>query len=309
MAKTTGLGRGLSALMGEGGKRNSTAGGAASTSVKAEDRNLLPLEMLSPGNFQPRRLFTEENLHNLVESIVKNGVILPVIVRPAEKAGHYEIIAGERRWRASKIAGLTSIPVIIRELTDKEALEFALIENIQRQDLTPLEEADGYQRLINEFSYTQENLATRLGKSRSHIANLLRLLGLPPSVKELLHAGGLSMGHARALVNVEGAETLAVKIIEEGLSVRQTEKLVQNKATPKARKAASKEKNSAPVLQQNGPIASHQNEDIAHIAEGLSRNLGMPVSIAEQHNSGTVTIHFNGLVQLDTLLQLLSGRI
>lgn len=298
MVKQTGLGRSLSALMGNGAKYGSKTV-ASEDSSSGVDKNLLALDALIPGNFQPRRLFSDEDLSSLAESIDKNGVILPIIVRSIQ-SGQYEIIAGERRWRASKILGLATIPAVIRELSDKEALEFALIENIQRQDLTPLEEADGYLRLMNEFRYTQEDLAVRLGKSRSHIANHLRLLSLPAPIKELLHAGLLSMGHARALVNVEYAEAIAQKIVREGLSVRQVEKLV-HKGNPKKTKAA---KPSA----VDHPIDPQENE-IMQIAYGLSCNLGMPVSIEEQNNKGNVSVAFNSLIQLEKILQLLGRKI
>lgn len=295
MTKQTGLGRGLSALMGENKPH------LAQPNAAIQDKSLLPLELLVPGNFQPRRLFAEENLQDLAESIRKNGVILPIIVRPAKTIGQYEIIAGERRWRASKIAGIPTIPAVIRSLTDKEALEFALIENIQRQDLTPLEEADGYCRLIEEFSYTQEELASRLGKSRSHITNLLRLLGLPEQVKELLHTGAISMGHARALVNVESAIDIANQVVRDGLSVRQVEKLLHSRNSTKEKKAPSAAKAIA--------VKTIDESEAAQLALALSRSLGMQVMIEEEGNVGKISVYFNGLGQLDMLLQRLGGNI
>lgn len=292
MAKQVGLGRGLSSLMGDGSRIQPV--------ISAQDRNILPVDSLVAGNFQPRRLFSEDNLRDLAESIQKNGVILPIIVRPSKTtSGQYEIIAGERRWRASRMVGLATIPAVIRELEDKEALEFALIENIQRQDLTPLEEADGYCRLIEEFSYTQENLATRLGKSRSHIANLLRLLSLPAPVKELLDAGSISMGHARALVSADNAEILAHRIVKDGLSVRQIEKLLNKNVA----KDVKKQKSTVT------PPKEEEIDEISQIAHGLSHSLGMPVSIDLYSNAGKVSIAFDSLVQLDKILQLLGRTV
>jgi len=221
MSKRTGLGRGLSALMGEA----ASALELQDTNIQSE-HNHLPLENLVAGLYQPRKFFYEEDLQELSASIQKRGVLQPIIVRPLGQ-NKYQIIAGERRWRASKMAGLSTIPAIVKELTDKEALEFAIVENVQRQDLNPLEEAEGYQRLIEEFSYTQDVLAKSMGKSRSHITNLLRLLTLPDEIKDYIYDGSLSMGHARSLINVENNIELAKKIISEGLNVRQAEQLLR----------------------------------------------------------------------------------
>ncbi len=194
-----GLGRGLSALISE---NNLQPTPTAVDSNKPSGVDSVPSGKLHAGKYQPRTRFDETMLSELADSIRKNGMMQPIIVRPsAKQSGKFEIVAGERRWRAAKIAGLDQLPVIVREITDQQALELALVENIQRQDLSPLEEAAGYQRLIEEFNYTQEELAGTVGKSRSHIANLLRLLALPDEVKQMLDSGKLTMGHARALLN------------------------------------------------------------------------------------------------------------
>lgn len=240
--KPKGLGKGLSALMSDSysqtvsDKRTAPVSSGASKHAeavldagdKAITSGQIAIEKLEAGIYQPRRRFTEEYLHELADSIEKNGIMQPILVRPSPKnKDRFEIIAGERRFRAAKLAKLTTVPVIIRALTDKQALELALVENIQRQDLSPLEEASGYQRLMDEFEYTQEELASTVGKSRSHIANLLRLQSLPDAIKLMVDKGELSAGHARALLGVDNAELLAKRIVAEGLSVRQTEQLVK----------------------------------------------------------------------------------
>ena len=183
---------------------------------------------MTPGRFQPRRKFDQEAIQSLVDSVRERGILQPLLVRQHPDDGAiFEIIAGERRWRAAQLAGLHQVPVVIRELTDREALEIALIENIQRQDLTALEEAEGYKRLMDEFGHTQEVLAKALGKSRSHIANMLRLLTLPLQVKQLVQEGSLTAGHARALLSVEDPVTTAQQVIEKGLNVRQVEQLAR----------------------------------------------------------------------------------
>ncbi len=283
------LGRGISALIGE----NQYAGTAmrAGAGIKSGGIAILPVDKLSPGSIQPRQRFGEEELNNLAESIRKNGIVQPIIARGAGNDS-YEIIAGERRWRAAKIAGLTEVPVIVRVLSDREALEVALIENIQRQDLTPLEIAEGYSRLIDQFEYTQEGLAEAVGKSRSHITNQLRLLTLPDEVKALLNENKLSAGHARALVGLEHATTLAIKIVKQGLNVRQTEKLAQKYADPSGRIPMPR----TPYLQ-----------DTARKAErSLTHILGMPVRFTmKSPGKGTVAISYQNSGDLDRLLGLL----
>src|SRR3954468_5299571 len=215
------LGRGLNALFGEAAPEDFEPG------EKGKQKHL-PIEFVTPGRFQPRRKFDQEAIQSLVDSVRERGVLQPLLVRQHPDDGSiFEIIAGERRWRAAQLAGLHQVPVVIRELTDREALEIALIENIQRQDLTALEEAEGYKRLMDEFGHTQEVLAKALGKSRSHIANMLRLLTLPLQVKQMVQDGSLTAGHARALLSVDDPVTTAQQVIEKGLNVRQVEQLVR----------------------------------------------------------------------------------
>ena len=216
------LGRGLNALFGE------TAPEDFEPLKKGEHPRHLPIEFVTPGRFQPRRKFDQEAIQSLVDSVRERGILQPLLVRQHPDDGAiFEIIAGERRWRAAQLAGLHQVPVVIRELSDREALEIALIENIQRQDLTALEEAEGYKRLMDEFGHTQEVLAKALGKSRSHIANMLRLLTLPLQVKQMVQDGSLTAGHARALLSVEDPVATAQQVIEKGLNVRQVEQLAR----------------------------------------------------------------------------------
>ena len=242
--KKRGLGRGLSALIGdvdiglsadakaptkEKSKKTSTPSSEESSSQGLRN---LGVEKLVPGKFQPRREFDKGALKELANSIREKGILQPILARPNPDGGAkspYEIVAGERRWRAAQIAQLHDVPVIVRDMTDNEALQIGIIENVQRSDLNPIEEAEGFQRLIDEFSYTQEVLAKTLGKSRSHIANTLRLVGATNKVREYLVAGQLSAGHARALLGHPNADRLASDIVKQGLSVRDVEKLVADK--------------------------------------------------------------------------------
>lgn len=297
-----GLGKGLSALMSEAGLPPAAPAAGTANDIRAEGLSVLPTDQLTPGAYQPRRQFDEEVLLELAESIEKNGVMQPIIVRAGVAPGQYEIIAGERRWRAAKLAKLKTVPVIIRKVSNAQALELALVENIQREDLNPLEEAGGYQRLIKEFNYTQEKLAAEVGKSRSHVANLLRLLELPESIKKLIDEGKLSMGHARALVGVANAEALARTIIAKGLNVRQTEELVKNGVPPLAKeKGAEKEKAAA---------SAGKSQEVLQIEEMLSENLGLKVSIHTRNaQAGEVAIAYDTLTQLDDILRRLGGSI
>jgi ParB family chromosome partitioning protein len=278
------LGRGLSALFGE-----------ESEDYAALDRlrqgKTVPIDFVRPGRFQPRRHFDEEAMQALAESIREKGVLQPLLVRRhPEAANSYEIIAGERRWRAAQMAQLHEIPVVIRELEDHEALEIALVENIQREDLTALEEAEGYRRLMDEFAHTQDNLAKAVGKSRSHVANMMRLLGLPDSVKQLLDAGELSAGHARALLNAEDPTELAAQVVRRGLNVRETEKLAQGARTlvmtPKAKPA--------------------KDPDTAALERDLGNLLGLRVTVNFAGRGGALTIHYRTLEQLDDVLRRLN---
>jgi ParB family chromosome partitioning protein len=289
--KNRGLGRGLSALMADVElDADSTTG-----SVRAEAR--LPVEALAPNPDQPRRAFDESALDELAESIRARGVVQPLIVRPRNHGeATHEIVAGERRWRAAQRAQLHDVPVIVRELSDTEVLEVAIIENIQRADLNPVEEARGYRQLIDRFGHTQEKVAASLGKSRSHIANLMRLLGLPEDVLAHLGSGKLSAGHARALITADDPSTLANQVIRKGLTVRQTEALVKSGASRgRARARKSPEKDA----------------DTRAIEQDLSANLGMKVRIehTEADGTGQVVIRYGSLEHLDRLCQMLSASV
>lgn len=291
-----GLGKGLSALMSD-----VTPPHALAQEMQPSAVNTLPVARLRAGQFQPRQHFDEEALHELADSIEKNGIMQPIIVREIA-GGDYEIIAGERRFRAAQLAKLSEVPVIIREVSDAVALELALVENIQRADLNPLEEAAGYQRLIDEFGYTQEKLAQMVGKSRSHVANLLRLQELPEPVKKLVHGGKLSMGHARALLSSHQAALIAGRIVEEGLSVRQTEALIANSA------AATPPR--VPKQSPGEPRAPLKSEEVVEIEAMLSQNLGLKVSLNRRSNrSGDMVISYESLAELDEILRRLSGTL
>lgn len=322
-----GLGKGLSALIGENysaaaapqAKEGKEA--AAKTKAKADPAievaeaaaggvYTLPVAKLHPGKYQPRTQFSDEAISELAESIKKNGIMQPIIVRVSGKAeGKYEIVAGERRWRASQKAGLDAVPVIIRDIPDKQALELALVENIQRMDLSPIEEAMGYQRLIEEFEYTQEELSGVIGKSRSHIANLLRLLSLPDEIRDMVERSELTMGHARALIGVAGAGELAKEVVKRGLNVRQVEQLVRDRSGVEKRsvsRGAPKTPVSAGYAPQRGGA---KDPDIIALEESLSENLGLRVSIEDRGQSGEIVIAYDSLSELDSILRKLGDSI
>ena len=280
------LGRGLNALLGDAEEPAEQAGGIQTVA----------LSDLEPSPFQPRRVFDEKAINDLVESIRTKGVLQPLIVRAKNGGdGKYEIVGGERRWRASQLAGLREVPVIVKQFTDKEALEVALIENLQRQDLNALEEAEGYRRLMDEFANTQEELAQAVGKSRSHVANTMRLLGLPEKVKGYLETGKLTSGHARALLTAKEPEVLAETVIAKGLNVRQTEKLAQEGLEKKKRKTAA-------------PKKSEKQEECDSLAADLSRVLGINVSIRPKSVGGELVLFYETLEQLDGLIRRLNAR-
>ncbi|MCV6825607.1 MULTISPECIES: ParB/RepB/Spo0J family partition protein [Halocynthiibacter] len=285
-----GLGRGLSALMADV-NIEPTADEQKST---PKPERTLPVERLEPNPDQPRRLFDEDALQSLADSIREKGVIQPLIVRPSPRSENaFEIVAGERRWRASQIAQVHEVPVIIRELDDTEVLEVAIIENIQRADLNPIEEALGYRQLMDRFGHTQEKVSSALSKSRSYIANLLRLLQLPDDVQEMLRDGALSIGHARALITAPNASELAKHVVAKGLSVRETEKLVKT-GTPKAAKKRLKPEKDA---------------DTRALEGDLYANLGMKVVIdhVPDKENGKVVIQYKSLEDLDELCRLLTS--
>lgn len=304
------LGRGLSSLLGQS-KRDfkEKFNDDVNTSSALRALNINDLE---PGNFQPRKIFSSEKLKELAISIRKNGLLQPIIVREKISSnGKFQIIAGERRWRACKSLGFNKIDAIIKNLDDRESLELALIENIQRSDLTLLEEAEGYQKLIDEFNYTQEELSEKIGKSRSHIANMLRLLGLPFALKEMLNDGLISMGHARALLSLEDPISIAKRVIKDKLNVRQTEDLVRNVLNPDGRlKINNKiEKNvteTVTVKNISTEIKKEKDPDIIELENTLTNNIGLPVFIEDVDNTGSVVIKFNSLKELDSIIQLLS---
>lgn len=329
-----GLGKGLSALMSEsysqvddGEVLTQVEVDAAEAGGGVEARKHLSISAIVPGKFQPRRNFESSALSELAESIRKNGVMQPILVRPTQK-GKFEIIAGERRWRASQMAGMDAIPAIVRDMRDELALELALVENIQRQDLGALEEAAGYQRLMDEFGYTQEMLATTVHKSRSHIANLLRLLSLPEEIRAMLDEEKLTMGHARALMNTENPVELAHEVVRKGLNVRQAEALANSRKPGREEKAQQTKPQAvpaepvaqvataaAPVATAPMPVAQIQvaskikDPDILALEQTLSENLGLRVSIEDRGQSGEITIAYESLEQLDEILRRLGGSI
>jgi ParB family chromosome partitioning protein len=271
------LGRGLSALLGEAAPDPQQAARATRT---------LTLDQLVPGPFQPRHRFDDEALAALADSIRENGVLQPILVRPRPgQPTSYEIVAGERRWRAAQLAKLHEIPVIIREIGDREALELALVENVQREDLSPLEEADGYRRLLQEFGNSQDDLARRVGKSRSHITNSIRLLGLPDSVRQLIEDGKLTSGHARALLGTTDAAGLANLVVAHDLNVRQTERLVKS------------HREGGPRLRR-----PPKDADTRALERDLTARLGLKVSVDSHGEGGTVTVRYGTLEQLDLIL-------
>lgn len=282
--KRKSLGRGLGALLGDDLDEN----GAPAAEVKPTDN--INIEEIVPGKYQPRTEFDKEALQSLADSIREKGVLQPLLVR--RQGDKYELIAGERRWRASKLAGLTEVPVVVKELSDQEVLEAALVENILRENLSAIEEAEGFQRLIDEFAHTQEALAQIVGKSRSHIANTLRLLALPQEVQELVREGRLSAGHARALVGLENAPALAKQIIAKDLNVRQVEELVARQKEPKAAKTKTE-----------------RNSDIADIERELVKNLGLRIKISpNKQGGGKVVLQYSSVAELDMIIETLEQK-
>ena len=293
--KNRGLGRGLNALFedDETGFSDDVSGGAEVAAGRS--RLVVGIERLEQSNLQPRKVFNDESIEELAESIRVHGLLQPILVRQSQaRSDRYEIIAGERRWRAAQRAQLHEVPVIVLELSDIEALEIALIENLQREDLNPVDEAMGYKKLLDEYGHTQEQLAGALGKSRSHIANMVRLLTLPDVVLVYLERGDLSAGHARALITAEEPEELAREVVSKGLSVRQAERL--------AAEAADRPQKSRP---RGGP--SSKDTDTIALEREVSATLGMRVSIdSRDGQKGKVSVEFKTLDQLDDLLRRLS---
>jgi ParB family chromosome partitioning protein len=296
--KARGLGRGLDALLGgnaaKAGKEN--AAGTTAAPVTQEAPRTLPVKDLQPGKYQPRTRMDEASLNELAASIAAQGLVQPIIVRPlgAGASTPYEIIAGERRWRASQIAGLKEVPVHVHHIADENALAMALIENIQREDLNPLEEAQGLRRLIDEFNLTHQQAAEAVGRSRSAATNLLRLLDLAQPVQDLLMHGRIDMGHARALLALAGSDQIAVaqQVVIKGLSVRETEELVRRRQQAK------------PAPKAGAASAKVENADVTRLSERLADTLGAEVKIAaNKRGAGKITISFQSLDQLDGLIE------
>lgn len=294
--KKRGLGRGLSALMGE----TEIDIQNLDKSIFKESESLykrIPIELLYPSPEQPRSYFDEKELDNLATSIAKSGIIQPLMVRPnSEREGEYQIIAGERRWRAAQRAGLHELPVIVRNISDLEALEIAIIENIQREDLNAIEEAEGYKNLIEKFNFTQEKLAKSIGKSRAHIANMLRLLSLPENVKEHVCSGALTMGHARALLASDDPSKFADIVMIRRLSVRETENLIKNHI----------QKKSLPHKQK-----IYKDADTKALESQISANIGLKVSINQKpgQKNGSVLISYSSFQELEGFVALLCKEL
>ena len=272
-----GLGRGLSSLIGE-------------TKIE-QATNKLFTSNLYPNKFQPRKIFDEDSLRDLEKSIKERGIIQPIIVRKSDENSKYEIIAGERRWLAAQKAGLHEVPVVVTEADDLKSLEFAIVENVQRNDLNPLEEAQGYQRLINDFSYDQEKVSKFIGKSRSYITNCLRILTLPNDVLDLIETKKLSTGHAKILVGLENASFVAQKIIEKKLSVRQSENFV---------KIFKKKKSS---------FINRSDPNIQNLEKSISDKIGLNVSIKNnKKNKGTITFAYHDVEQLNKIIDIIKSN-
>ena len=285
--RTRGLGRGLSALLND----SDVADSQIETGGNAQ---ALPIEDISANPDQPRRTFNDAELKSLAASIEENGLLQPILVRPSPTGAGYQIVAGERRWRAAQLAQLHEIPVLIRDLTDRETLEIAIVENVQRTDLNPVEEAQGYKQLVDRFEHTQDEIARAVGKSRSHVANMMRLLALPISVLDHLAAGRLSMGHARAIATAPNAAILADNIASQGLSVRQAENLMKASPTKKA-----PETKSAPAS---------KDADTRALEQDLSHRLGLAVEIDHgKGEAGRVKITYSKLEQLDDICRRLNA--
>lgn len=286
--KPTRLGRGLAALIGD----MAAMEGARVTETGSGSKKL-PVDFIIANRANPRRSFDAEQLEELTNSIREKGVMSPLLVRPTDDPNIFELIAGERRWRAAQKAGLHDVPVIIREVDDKEALELAIIENVQRADLNPLEEAMGYGQLIEQFDYTQQDLAQVIGKSRSHVANTLRLLRLPEDVRGMVASGTLTAGHARTLITVEDPAGLARQIVDKGLSVREAEALSQQRDLPRRKPTTE----SAP-----------RDADTLALERRLADALGLSVALNHSERGGRIEIRYKTLEQLDDICLRLTGR-
>lgn len=296
--RPSGLGRGLSALLEEMGsgipaRAEAPAAIAPDSAAHSMGAQMLSMAMITPNPRQPRRHFDTVAQGELIDSIRRQGLLQPILVRPME-GGRFEIVAGERRWRAAQAAQLHDVPVLVRRLTDEEAFEVALVENVQRQDLNAIEEAEGYRRLIDEYGHTQEDISRIVGKSRSHVANMVRLLDLPAAVRTLVVEGKLTMGHARALLSADDASALAEQVVREGLSVRQVEMLAKGGQKPESPRTAARTRERSP--------------DEESLERQLAEKLGLRVRLEFDGAGGRMILHYGDLDQLDMLCQRLSGE-
>ena len=290
--KRRGLGRGLDSLLADAIRDRPSAEPSA---PGEHEVRMLAIASLTPHPDQPRRNFAQNALEELAQSIRQRGIIQPIVVRPAPGGGGYQIVAGERRWRAAQRAALHEVPAIIRNFEDSEALEIALIENVQREDLNPIEEAEAYRRLTEEFGHSQKALASLVDKSRSHVANLMRLLDLPEAVREMVLEDRLQMGHARALIGHDGAESLALRVEKDGLTVRDVERLVRKS-----------KRETTPGRRASTPARS-DDPDIRALEGQLADLLGLDIAIQSDGATGRMVIRYGSLDQLDMLCQRLSG--
>lgn len=285
-----GLGRGLSALLGEAEEAATSPAAASQAGVRE-----IPIELIRRNPNQPRRYFSADQIDELADSLRAKGLLQPVLVRPAPGAdGEYQLVAGERRWRAAQKAGLRVLPALVRELDDIAVLEIGVIENVQRADLSALEEAEAYRALIDRFGRTQEDIAQAVGKSRSHVANTLRLLNLPDEARELLREGSLTAGHARAILTAPDPGALAREVLRRDLSVRETEALARKALEPQS-----------PARARSGPSSAPDADTLA-LQNDLSDTLGVGVEIKDRGGSGTITLTYASLEQLDALCQKLT---
>ena len=290
--KPSRLGRGLAALIGDVGvEAPANDPGSALQAPRPAAQRKVPIESIRPNPKNPRRIYSDDELNELATSIRERGIIQPIVVRPAKGQAGFEIIAGERRWRAAQRAKLHEVPIVVLDVTDGEALELAIIENVQRTDLNPLEEALGYQSLVDHYKHSQDDIAGIVGKSRSHVSNTLRLLKLPDSVKAYINAGKITAGHARALIGQPNPEQLAHEIVSKGLNVRQIEQAKQDKSGKKG-KAGRKRKDPNTVAMERS----------------LSDTLGLAVEINHRGRGGSVKIKYKTLEQLEDVARRLEGR-
>ena len=293
------LGRGLSALLGETDTEGYSAPEAETTESSRPSRDgvrMIPIELITPNPDQPRKTITEPELNALADSIADKGIVQPILVRPIDGGGKFQIVAGERRWRAAQRARLHEVPALVRELTDRETLEIGIVENVQRADLNPVEEAQAYRQLIDRFGHTQEDVAQAVSKSRSHVANMMRLLSLPDSVLTYLAEGKLSAGHARAIASAPDPTVLAEQIIDGGLSVREAEKLARTAQNP-----------SAPETKSAAKSGADKDADTRALEADITARLGLTVDIRHGAKGGELRVQYKTLEQLDDVCRRLSA--